>query len=318
MTVQSRLFRRNNPTPGGVGGPSGYLLNGMPVPKLALWQTALNVGFAGSPCYEVRGGATTQNIALSANDRFYNGGVFQGHQLLAYVTAALGPAHVTTYYDQSQGSLGGNDLAAPGPLGNGGPRVATGLPALELDASTPILNFDPTGEGGGLTLLRNDALAIGAFSPIVTAWKMRMIADLSTFPTFFNLGGSVTPEYCIFFTQDTLLVNTIRITNNNSGSVSWQLPLNSLREWHSYILIAPLGPTYTVAANWSLIVDGIDQGPPEVSLSISTPLGVALTMIGDFPGGGFPFAGNLAGLILWDKLLSADQTTQLQTFLDSQ
>jgi hypothetical protein len=90
----------------------------------------------------------------------------------------------------------------------------------------------------------------------------------------------------------------------------------ALANWTTCIL-KKTGTGYNSAA-WSLSVNGVDQGAAQ-SLGVGAlALGATLTKLGLDAAAAFPFVGNFPGLLLWDTVLSANDTLQVLGFLASQ
>lgn len=165
---------------------------------------------------------------------------------------------------------------------------------------------------GARTMTRNDALGLAADPALTIAWKMQAVAPVGSAPTVLSLGDAIAPELNAYF-GDTDIVTLGSFDGLMGGN--WWLDPGTVTGLHSYIITKPAGTGYD-AATWALYVDGVSI-PLHDTAPGALAIGSALTQIGDVPGGGFPFNGSLAGIVVWAEVLDGSALAQLQAFLDS-
>lgn len=193
-----------------------------------------------------------------------------------------------------------------------------GIKDLVGGTSKPTINVSPTGRNislvftGGQALTRNDALGLIGDPALTIAWKM-----------FANFGSA--GQICGFGTAAAIEINVdvscgsgadqISITDATGLlGVNWYLPPHSIsNNWHQCVYTKAAGGGW--GAPQTLSVDNVDQGIPATQNPGAIAIGNELTLVGDFPGGGYPFEGLLRGPLIWPRVLTDQDMGYLQTFL---
>lgn len=283
-----------------VGGP----LDAMSVKPLAAWWTK-----------RLRRGAEAFGAANNAHNSlapiFFNiDGSFPSPAALAALSLTF-DVGVQRLYDQ----IRGNDLSPKTAF----PKLFTGSTQLPvLEGAAQVMDFANV---ANQFFERSDVLGLGTDPALTLAWKMRLKAPFSgtTFPSLLSLGTAATPEMSLFFTQ---LSGHDRIEISDASDahfVAWHMPLNTLLDYHSFVLTKPAG-SGMFSDTWKFYLDGVDQGSPTNHTSGGSALGATLTRVGDFgaaagAAGGFPFVGTLAGIMVFGAVLGAADLALLNTFL---
>lgn len=205
----------------------------------------------------------------------------------------------THFYDQSGHS---KDLLSGASIGTAAEGHDT---ALVLASGVP--NTLTRGDAVGLPTSANPALTL--------VWKMRITDDLgntdAVVQQLLGLGSAAGAEELNMFFHRSSTFDVVEITNADASlGQNWILPFGALSGWHNYVLVMQAGFGYK-AETQKLYVDGIAQprgSSPEGNLT----LGSASTFVGDFDGGGFPFGGHLAGMLVFNAALSGADLALVQ------
>jgi hypothetical protein len=199
-----------------------------------------------------------------------------------------GPLYDATHlYDQSSA---GKDLLSAAPIGTA------------ADGADTALAFDPLVPN---TFARGDALGLAADPALTLVWKMKCTADLTTFPMLLDLGTSGSSELTLGFQTGAINIGTF------DGSGFIEAMVDGLDVWNTWVLTKPAGSGYNGA--WRLYKGAVDQGAPAVISAGAMALGNTGSILGDFDGGGYPFGGHLAGMLVFERVLTGTDLAVVQS-----
>jgi hypothetical protein len=198
-----------------------------------------------------------------------------------------GPLYDATHlYDQSGK---GRDLLSAAPIGT------------TLDGDDIALMFDPLVPNN---FTRGDALGLAADPALTLVWKMRCTNDAGSFPTLLSLGTPGSSELNGYFDSGVFFQ-----TFSGAGNVEW-FPLVT-SDWSNWVLTKPAGGGY--ANTWRLYRDGVALGAPTSTNVGALALGNTGLILGDFNGGGYPFGGHLAGMLVFEREFSGADLAAVQS-----
>lgn len=204
------------------------------------------------------------------------------------LTSYAGTLYDATHlYDQSGN---GKTITSGASVGTAAEGADT---ALVFDASVPN------------TFTRGDALGLAADPALTVVWKMRLTADVGTFPTLLSMGTSGNSELSLSYDAGPQL----DVANfDGSSFLDWPT-LTGLGGWNTWVMTKPAGGGY--ANTWRLYRGVTNLGAPGGSGG-ALALGNTGLILGDFDGGGFPWGGNLAGMLVFERELTGADLALVQ------
>lgn len=141
---------------------------------------------------------------------------------------------------------------------------------------------------------RGDALGLAADPALTIVWKMKCTADFGTFPTLLSVGTAGDSELSVSFEATQLDIGNFEGTSTNI----WAAPtVTGLDAWNTWALTKPAASGYSNA--WRLYRGVTNLGAPAGGGLLT--LGNTGLILGDFDGGGFPFGGHLAGMLVFER-----------------
>lgn len=208
-------------------------------------------------------------------------------------TRRLVPSFVGSLYDATHlydQSGNGKDLVSGAAIGTATEGADT---ALVLDAGVPN------------TFTRGDALGLAADPALTVVWKMRC-TNGGTFPGIFSLGTLGSEEFDLWMND----VGNIAVSDSGAAAVtSWDVTDVSTL-WATYVFTKPAASGLAGTCRLS-VAPGALTAPDNVS-AIGLTLGNSSIILGDFDGGGFPFGGHLAGMVVIERELSGADLALVQ------
>jgi len=169
------------------------------------------------------------------------------------------------------------------------------------EGADTALVFDPLVPNN---FTRGDALGLSADPALTVVWKMKCTADLNTFPTLLSLGTSGNSEFNISF--EAMAVDV----GNFDGSGFLQFTATGMDVWNTWVLTKPANSGYV--NTFRLYKAGSSLGVPDIIASTTLALGNTGLLFGDFDGGGFPFGGHLAGMLVFERVLTGTDLAIVQ------
>lgn len=173
--------------------------------------------------------------------------------------------------------------------------------ALVFDASVPN------------TFIRSDALGLAADPALTLVLRFRDTAGYSAPVTaeIFCCGTAGNPELNLYYSRDNTDKDTISLSDTSSALFqSWATAIgaHTLEGWHNLTTTKPGGTGFPGSR---LYVDAAEL--PQISSGAgSIALGADRLILGDFDGGGFPWGGNLAGMLVFERELTGADLALVQ------
>ena len=239
------------------------------------------------------GSASLPLDALSASARASLRACWWTRQLLS---SFAGPTFDATHlYDQS---------------GNGKTLTSAAAFATATDGGQTSLVFNSAVPN---TMSRADALGLSADPALTIVWQMRLTGSyaLPLSPELLALGTSLAPEINIFFHDNPAVSDVVELTDSTGVTgINWRPALGSLASWNKFVLTKRGGVGYLDTAI-ALTINGVAP-PVGTAFNGALALGSGVTQLGDYDGGGFPFDGHVAGMLVFESVLSSSDLAIVQ------